>query len=414
MLADSSAGPLSAPSRCSLLAGCSRPAVAASLLLIVFAQPAPPSCFGADVTLEEIRAGYIQTVTSMPRIWTRCTWKQEIPKDRAELLAKEFSQPVAALGFEGVSVDWAIDGVRSHYYAHGGTKPDGRPRKPDWFSCDGKRVWTLEYSDTEDGYVVLYAKHQSLATYTDSALRMKHTPGKWLGLYFSISEQQQSGASLRTLLHKDDTRLIGPEVIDGQTCYRVEMVYPSAQSGESLPVTAWFDPQVGYLPQMISNDFNGSAPPSDYRVLSFRQIPLGTDGQTMWLPDHMLIERRNSRDTILSKNELTLLEIKINEPLAGDLFRPKLPRGLPVFDLDDPADVQRCIRFQTQPARDKKMAEYQAAKANRVPTAAPAAVVPAIAAEPPSGLSWPLILIGSGLLILLVSTIWTLRWPRST
>ena len=70
MLTDSnSAASGLASSWCSLLAGCSRPAIVANLLFFVLAQPTASTCFGADVTLEEIRAGYIQTVTSMPRIW---------------------------------------------------------------------------------------------------------------------------------------------------------------------------------------------------------------------------------------------------------------------------------------------------------------------------------------------------------
>jgi hypothetical protein len=414
MLADSgAAASRPTPSKCSLLAGCSRPALATSLLLILTVQPAARSCYGADVTLEEIRAGYIQTVTSMPSIWTRCTLKRTIPEERARLMAEALSRSAESFGVDEAVVEWATDGLKSHYHAHSGVKPDGSTFRPDWFSCDGSRVWWLEYSDAEKDYAPWYAMHKSLETGTDSDVRINHTPGKWLGLYFSISEQQQSGASLAKLLHSGQPRLIGPEEVDGHLCYRVEMLFPSARQEDTLPVTAWFDPAVGYLPRWLSNDFNRDAPPSDYRVLSFRQVSVGNSKEPLWFPDRMMIERRNINDSIMATDELTLVEVRINEPLAGDLFRPKLPAGVPAFDLDKPSEEQRLRSFRTKEIREQKMAEYQAAKANRVPTPAPAAVVPAIAAQPPSGLSWPLILIGTGVLMLVVGSVWRFRRART-
>lgn len=415
MLADSNAHVcLLMPSRGGRQICPSLPGVAILLLLLFFAQSVPRQSFAADVTLEEIRAGYVQTITSMPRIWTRCTWKQSLSEDMAKLMAKELSRSVDSFGYDDIVVEWATDGLKSHYYSQGGARSDGQPRKPDWFSCDGSHVWTFEYSAADEGYALWYAKQQSLATGTDSALRIKHTPGKWLGIYFGISEELQSGASLVTLLQSGDPRLIGSEEVDGHVCYRVEMTYPSARLGETLPVTAWFDPQVGYLPRKLSNDFNGSAPPSDYRVLSFRQVAVGNDGQTMWFPDRMLIERRDRNNDVISTSELTLLDVRINEPLAGDLFRPKLPVGLPAFDLDKEADVQRLLSFRSRETREKKMAELREARANLVPTAAPPVFAPTIAAEAPTGPGWPTILIVTGLLMLLVSTIWVSRQPRET
>jgi hypothetical protein len=416
MLPDSNtAAPQSAPPRCWPLAGACRPALAAGILLILCAQSATQTCLGADVALEEVRAGYVQTVTSMPRIWTRCLSKKTVPEEMARLMAKGSSRSADSFSFDGAIVEWATDGLKSHYRFHGGARPDGSPLKPNWFSCDGTRVWTLEYSKPEERGELQYAKHQSLTTRTDSALRIEDTPGKWLGLYFGISEQQQSGASLVTLLQSGDPRLVGPEEIDGHLCYRVEMLFPSARPGDTLPVTAWFDPQVGYLPRRISNDFNGSSPPSDYRVLSFREVAVNNTGQTVWFPERMMIERKASNNRIVSTDDLTLLEVRINEPLAGDLFRPKVPAGIPVFDLDRESEVQRLLAFRSKPAREKAMAEARAARANRAtPTPQPAALASGITAQASTGPGWPAILMATGLLMLIVSTIWAYRRPRDS
>lgn len=413
MLTDSNtAAPQSAPSRCSRVAGCIRPATVAGIFLVLFARPAAQTCFGADVTLEEVRAGYIQTVTSMPRIWTRCTSKITIPERRAKLMAEASSRSVNSYGVDRALVDWASDGLKYHYHGHSGVKPDGSALRPIWLSCDGNRVWSLEYAGADTNYALWYGKYQSLTTATDSALRIHHTPGKWLGLYFGISEEQQSGASLATLLTSGNPQMKGPEEIDGQLCYRIEMTFPSARPGDVLPVSVWFDPQVGYLPRRISNDFNGEAPPSDYRALSFRQVDVAGGDVKLWFPERMMIERRGLHDDVISTVELTLTDVRINEPLAADLFRPKLPADIPAFDIDSKAGVEQLRSYRTKEMRERSMAEYRAARANRVPTAVPAAVVPAIEAQAPGSLRWPTILIAAGLVMLIVSTIWTVRRPR--
>ncbi len=208
------------------------------------------------------------------------------------------------------------------------------------------------------------------------------------------------------LLQPKSASLVGPEEIDGHLCQRVEMIFPSARPEEQLPVTAWFDPEAGYLPRQLSNDFNGEAPPSVYRVLSFREVNGGSQRPTLWFPERMIIER------LTGTTELALLEIKLNEPLDAGLFRPKLTAGVPTFDLDNPAEQQRMVGLWSQPVREKKMAENRAAREARSqagPTVAPVTLVPVLGADPPGRFGWPAVLLLTGLMMLVVGTIWVFR-----
>ncbi len=286
-----------------------------------------------DARLAELRAGYIQTVTSLSPVWTRCLWNRTFKASKPEEARPSLGDP------SGVMLDWAQDGRRFHYQEQGG----GPTERPKWISCDGPSVWSLGYEKLEERHELTHVMRQSLETATDWEVRCHRSPANWLGLYFNISPQQQTGATLATLLKQAEGVEVVDDEVDGHPCWKVELPFKTARPGEIFPVAAWFDPQAGYLPRQILPKFSVTGFSDVYRVQSFRQVTQEGVKPVLWFPERMTVENR------LAVDELALQDVKFGDPLELNLFRPEVPKGVQVYDLDDEQQSARSDQLQIPP-----------------------------------------------------------------
>lgn len=345
---------------------------------------------GDDLTLDQLRERYSARIDAMPTIWTRSHWS------RAPVL----DDPVhPILPFEDIVVDWAIDGAKWHVHVH--PRGDVQPIMEKWVSFDGKRVWHPEFSEKHQAGDYFYVRHQSLATQTDNRLRRSLTPGSFLGLYFNSDNRSQSGASLATILARDDTVLQGAEEIDGHLCYRVDGHFPTTEAGTVWPVSVWLDPTVGCLPRRFEIRF-GRQPkkPTILSVEDFLAIS-GPERNSLSFPLSCRLQ------SVFVDDALVVEEVAIDGSLRPGLFRPKWNSSVPVFDLDDPADVQRCLSLMQQPAIEEMKAKVrEEIQQRRTRTAMPPAPVEPVVtatAEPGVRAHYWLILVG---LVLLTAGTW--------
>jgi hypothetical protein len=360
-----------------------RPVIALATLCVLGLSGLRSSAAAADVTLEELHDGYAQSVESMRTVWTRSTWSRTANLD----------DPVhPTQGFGNITVDWAIDGAKWHVHVH--PRGDRPPIMEKWISFDGRRVWHPEFSENHEIGDYVYVRHRSLATATDNRLRKSLTPGSFLGLYFNIDDNSQSGASLATVLSRPDAVLQGEDEVDGHPCYRIDGRFPTTHREVTWPVSVWLDPAAGHLPRKIEATL-GPQPrkPVVLTVHEFQQVP-PSEGTVLWFPQRCVMEN------VFVTDELIVAEVTINEPVAESLFRPKRIPNVPVFDLDKEQDVQRLLSVSQKPAMEQARAEFELArealqKPTPLSTVDPA--VPATARDGIPGQYW-LIIVGITLL----------------
>ena len=387
--ADSVAGIRLSSRRLARRANRARQLVLGSIILAIGYSPA----LADDATLERIRSGYVQSVTSWRAVWTRCqqkkTYSDQMRSD------PRFAEKVKQ-GARGALVDWAVDGEMFHVSYR---RPGGE--SVSWFSYDGKTTWTLDYTD--DGEIKRVRKRR-LETKTDAGLTRNVNPGRFLGLYFNVGPTLGRGVALKSLLKTEPLTLVGQEEAEGASCWNVEFAYPSTDANVSLPVRVWFDPAHGYLPRRTTLECNGQMVGTS-RVVRFREISSGD--QVVSFPSEMVEEHP------LETRRLTLLEIKLDDDVPDDLFRPPLPRGIPVYDLDDERSADQLQAELEKPARERLQAKMQAQAAARKEAKPPPPVSEdrsrkIDAAVPPNRVAlW--VLIATGLVVLGMVTLHSLR-----
>ena len=348
------------------------------LATVLLATP----CARADeaASLDEVRDRYAESLNALLPLWTLCEWSQ-YPA------SKEFAEGPGALEpREGTLVEWAVDGDKWHF-SH------SSPLSKRWMAYDARSVWELAY-DKEDKQAILAAEKYSLSTRSDFVLRIGPTVGQWIGLYIGINDDKQSGATLRHMLNDDSAEWVGEEDVGGHACIRIELMYPTP-GGERLPLTAWLDPSAGYLPRRIQKRFYPGGQPEEILVDTFLKLDAG-NGSFPFIPQEM---RRTTRTTT---NVLRLIDVKFGESQDQDLFRPVLPAGVPVFDMENPDQANQHGAFLRQ-ARAARP-DVPPRQGRSAPTPLPASVEPTQYADPNPGPSWTTIFACLGVILLIAAS----------
>jgi len=227
--------------------------------------------------------------------------------------------------FNGRIVTWATDGQRFHNSFHDRDRPDSGPKDAyDGLSYDGKTTWQLRPKVGRPSNEIDCVVKQALRTATDTQLRLATTPGRWLGLYFSMSRKSQTGVSLLELFNNASTTSHGTELVGSIECQKVGFTIDRPIGG-TIPITVWFDPTAGYLPRRILFEKDEV----DLAVEHFKRID-SPDAKPVWFPEHMSL----THPSVNVKDELLLRSIQVGGNLPQNLFAPSIPPGVPVFEVD--------------------------------------------------------------------------------
>lgn len=304
-----------------ILSAFSRP----SLVVITFLMLSPLTvrrvAADDDPQLKVIHDGYVQTITSIRNVWCRYEVLQEPTNPNRKFLAPK-----------RVICEWAIDGEKYHFSFTGFPRETeaGIHRRPYWESTDGKYFWSLQYTDQDK---IDHAIKKQLRDGTWRGQVRDHIPpGQFLGLYFTAGKPR---LTLQSILEKVPLTFGGKETIDGHECWRVDFDYPGAAS--DIPMTVFFDPTVNFLPRRLIQHSTSGGDPRIRTVVKFAKMKDG-EGQTVYFPWEM----RNEDSSTLSR--IKILQVQLNEKLPDTLYRPQLPEGVEVVDLDKASDAEALRR----------------------------------------------------------------------
>ncbi|RLS52301.1 MAG: hypothetical protein DWH91_17090 [Planctomycetota bacterium] len=283
---------------------------------------------------------------------------------------------------------WAVEGRKSGIEHFSAIFPSGNQFPGSVESYDGAHVWNLDHRKRR-----LFFQDDP-AEYADN-LKSCFTPGQILGHYFTAGRLQLPHLNLVTLLSTDRARLVGPDQVGEHACWRIDFPYPGIAAQNDLPMTVWLDPQHGHLPRRLK-DFS-------YRqteVLKFQRV----EAEGAWFPWEIQFK---------VNQELQILRVQsvaINKPIASTVFRPALPQGYELIDLDNEA-AMRAVRKRDAAQRDAARKTVRAQKGSlSVKTMAPG-TISVVDARPrfPSPIMIGLTLGGLGLFFMSAYSLWKLR-----
>lgn len=289
-----------------------------------------------DVTLDEIRAGYSQTIASLGSLWVR--YRRIIDIDSSKEHLARGSQ---------TENEWAFDGRRYLHRYHGQFSRGGERVLPQHSCSDGRTTWVFRYARDADGQVFLDSVWQRPILEIDGKRLWSDLASRTfvpdLGLQINYTGHSIGHETVPSLLQKDSAELTGMEEVDGVPCWHVDL---GRHRGPSDPrvvsVDAWFDPAAGWLPrQTIVGD---DQTPGEQRIVH-RYVRVETAVGPCWFPE--VCERIIGT----TRYRLEVQDLKINEDLPDSVFRPEIPEGTRVVDITDPkvqmAEQARLDRART-------------------------------------------------------------------
>lgn len=366
----------------------SRFSLTVAAFLIVSAISVRPTAADDEAQLEVIRDGYVQAFTSIRNVWCRYEERVDLSKRM-----REIDVPKARIW------EWATEGEKYHYSSIPAETDAGTHYGPYWESTDGKDFWKLEYNEQDEIDRALKKK------LTEGTWRMRGrvTPGQFLGLYFNVGKYNTRGLTLQSILETVPLTFGGQETIDGHECWQVDFAYPGESSEYEVPMTVFFDPAANYLPRRLIQYSTSGGDPLIRTVLKFSEVKDG-DGRSIYFPTKMQNEHP------LSLSRVQVLDVKVNEKLSPTLYRPRIPRNVILYDLDDQRSVQALQRKLSEARRQKRerLKSETAAKTSRSDKNSPATSL--ISSEPlvdarPSFASYGIIvLVIGGLVMLLIAS----------
>ena len=358
-----------------------------------------------DPQLEVVRAQYEQTISTMRTLWTRTALTIRPPA--GEVPVADPVLGISPMDEHGTTIDWAFDGQMYHFQRFRPAR-DSLPPYRRGMSSDGKLVWFPEYGPTGEADDIRMAGTRPRATYGDAAFLNDESPARFIGLtamHYCASEPAPE-SSVRSLLKGPSAEIIGVEKIDDRECVRVLLGdFQCSTNDEPAHVEAWFDLAAGGLPRRTRIGFvdgGENYQEIDYDVLEFQQVPSGIGDGRVWFPKVM----RHGWEVFET------VEVRVNDQLPGDLFRPRLPAGTFVLDYTNRDAVQKWQqqRMNAELAPEfARMAEEARQKIAAGPPALTTMPIPAIQAAPPHRKWW---MVATGIGVLLLSGALFL-WQRS-
>jgi len=305
----------------SIRSALSRPSLVVIACVMLSAMTAPPIAADDDPQLKVIRDGYVRSITSIRNVWCRYEIRREPANPKGQLF-----------GPKRVMAEWATEGDNYHFsFCPIPAENEAEiPYRPTWWeSTDGKDFWTLQYID--EGKID-YALKRQLKDGTWS-MRGKPSPGQFLGLYFNVGKYNKRGLTLQSILKTVPVKLGSVETIEGHQCWRVDFDYPGESPEHDIPMTVFFDRSANYLPRRLIQHSTSGGDPAIRTILEFSTFK-SPDGESVYFPVKMLEEHP------VGISRIKVLQVKLNEKLPETLYRPQLPEGVEVYDLDNASDVE--------------------------------------------------------------------------
>jgi hypothetical protein len=174
-------------------------------------------------------------------------------------------------------------------------------------------------------------------------------------------------------------------------------------------MTVWFDPQASWWPRRINEDRTDMDWDGTYEVLEFQTVMTGVGRGQLAFPKSCRYDGKTWSWT------LDVIEVKVNQPLPAELFRPRVTAGIPVIDTRDGAAVQAFWHARAEEQLRPKWDQMAHELAARQPPAFPSDVTPQVNAAPDGGGFWSrmFLFLGVVLFVLAGGIVWRQRRASS-
>jgi hypothetical protein len=284
---------------------------------LLIAALLPTAAATADESLQTVRDGYIGTLESIRSLWTRTVTDIDLGRT-----------PEPGLVLDGLVVEWAFDGKKRVRYLPE-RSANGQPTMPNWQSSDGEMQWGLSYQDKGDA-TIRAAWYAPIESTNDHAFYCTNGVPEILGMGFSLwaADGSQPSASIRSLLEQGEGRVVGREEIAGASCWRVELPpFVWDPSLEPARITVWFDPEESWWPRQMESVLPG-VETTQLLVEEFQSVLTG-NGRSVSFPRRAIFAGPKTT------RRMEITDVRINETLSDDIFRPRIPAGVPIIDTRD-------------------------------------------------------------------------------
>lgn len=296
------------------------------LTALCFATPVPAQ---DSVSLETIRAGYIQTLSAIQTLDCRF----ELVQVRGHNQKSPPENPQGPRIYTHYDVIYRTDGIRFAGLLQLAFAP-GETRRRTWTAFDGK---------THSSWIERIEPDPA-RRYT--APRGTLSPERTVPFGLPVSLDTVTGkefwfekGQLRDLFTAAVKPVVTPDAVDGVDCLRVDFgehrgPLTTPQREVRYRTQVWFDPAAGYLPRRVHSEYedDGKGDFFDIQVTSFLMIKDPLSGGELPLP----AAARHERPTVTAESKLTyefkLLTATVNQELPAALFTPDFPQGTKVTD----------------------------------------------------------------------------------
>lgn len=166
-----------------------------------------------------------------------------------------------------------------------------------------------------------------ISTDPNSSFRQTPTPAYAIGRRVAYTD-----SALSELMRLPGSSAVGSELVNAHACQRVDIVGFAATAGEVLKLSAYLDPECGYLPARISVSYDSSDESlqpihQTWDVPEFMSIVDQATGVEHWFPRVAVLSQKAG-----GTHTLTIESAKINVKLPQERFTVKVPDGTIVTD----------------------------------------------------------------------------------
>lgn len=216
---------------------------------------------------------------------------------------------------------WTSQGVRKTLESDTWIVPGTTDQRRDWFSFDGHSAYSVWFAPQYTEY--------SFEIYKRKAIDSRYSEDAFLAFAFGDCVVWSSH-SLQGLLIQPDTVVTGVEEMGGVPVVRVEVAEFNWREEWKARLTAWLSPQHDWLPKKIDVELIGTKEQRkrtglmyEMDIDKFSQVADSTTfGRTHWYPSEFHFGQTRCQVT----------DIKINNPVTIEAFRPPMPTGAVFID----------------------------------------------------------------------------------
>lgn len=285
----------------------SRLAAGVLLLWAVFNGSGTDSVRAADISLDEIRSRVAEQVSSIRSLSVRMMVVEDLRPPIADPPETNTREVTWIRSGEKLLATTPPQPAEGGERAHGGS----------WAAFDGE--WTqIALRDPEHPEKLLrLQRYRGLHRNYLSAPLLENA----LGSFATEFE-----GSLSEILALPESRVVGPESIDGADCVKIEVSPHKGRSFDLMTTTVWLDPAQGWLPRKLVSDLHpdssmfakakeaGVSMADELRIVEFRDVADPQQGTPRPFPWKL------RRRTAFADAEVEVLQVDLNGAIPDGRF----------------------------------------------------------------------------------------------